>query len=54
MVIECTDKTNTDDLLAFLKTNGAIETDVQVAEEEWWFGTYDKEDDLYNNKQVAL
>jgi hypothetical protein len=54
MVIECTDKTNTDDLLAFLKTNGAIETDVQVAEEEWWFGTYDKEDDLYNTKQVAL
>ena len=54
MVIECTDKTNTDDLLAFLKTNGAIETDVQVAEEEWWFGTYDKDDDLYNTKQVAL
>ena len=54
MVIECTDKTNTDDLVAFLKTNGAIETDVQVAEEEWWFGTYDKEDDLYNTKQVAL
>jgi hypothetical protein len=44
MVIECTDKTNTDDLLAFLKSNGAIETDVQVAEEEWWFGTYDKEE----------
>jgi uncharacterized cupin superfamily protein len=54
MVIECTDKTNTDDLLAFLKTNGAIETDVQVAEEEWWFGTYGEQDDLYNNKQVAL
>lgn len=54
MVIECTDKTNTDDLVAFLKTNGAIETDVQVAEEEWWFGTYDKDDDLYNTKQVAL
>ena len=54
MVIECTDKTNTDDLVAFLKSNGAIETDVQVAEEEWWFGTYDKEDDLYNTKQVAL
>jgi hypothetical protein len=54
MVIECTEKTNTDDLLAFLKTNGAIETDVQVAEDGWWFGTYDKEDDLYNTKQVAL
>jgi hypothetical protein len=53
MVIECTDKTNTDDLKALLSSNGAIETDVQVAEEGWWFGTYDKEDNLYNEKQLA-
>ena len=46
MAIECTDKTNTDDLLALLKANGAVETDVQVAEEDWWFGTYDKEEAL--------
>jgi hypothetical protein len=46
MAIECTDKTNTDDLLALLKANGAVETDVQVAEEDWWFGTYDKEEKL--------
>jgi hypothetical protein len=39
-------KTNTDDLLALLKANGAVETDVQVAEEDWWFGTYDKEEAL--------
>jgi hypothetical protein len=45
MAIECTDKTNTDDLLALLKANGAVETDVQVAEEDWWFGTYDKEEE---------
>ena len=43
MVIECSDKTNTSDLQALLKSNGAIETDVQVAEEGWWFGTYDKD-----------
>src|SRR6187402_3197971 len=32
MVIECTEKTNVDDLKAFLSSNGAVETDVQVAE----------------------
>jgi hypothetical protein len=53
MVIECTDKTNADDLQAFLKSNGAVETETQVAEDGWWFGTYDKEDDLYNQKQLA-
>jgi hypothetical protein len=36
-----------------LSSNGAIETDVQVAEDGWWFGTYDKEDNLYNEKQLA-
>ena len=53
MVIECTDKTNADDLQALLKSNGAVETETQVAEDGWWFGTYDKEDDLYNQKQLA-
>jgi hypothetical protein len=50
MVIECTSTTNTDDLQALLKTNGAVETETQVAEDGWWFGTYDKEDNLYNDK----
>ncbi len=35
MVIECSDKTNTDDLKAFLSNAGAVETDVQVAEDGW-------------------
>jgi len=46
MVIECTDKTNVDDLQAFLKNNGALEVNVQEAETEWWVGTYDKEQQL--------
>jgi hypothetical protein len=44
MVIECSDKTNTSDLQALLKSNGAVETNVQEAEEGWWFGTYDDEE----------
>jgi len=46
MVIECTPKTNVADLEAFLKTNGAIEVNVQNAEPGWWLGTYDKEQKL--------
>jgi hypothetical protein len=52
MVIECTEKTNAEDLKALLASNGAVETDIQVAEEDWWFGTYDNDNEnLY--KQVA-
>lgn len=50
MVIECTDKTNTDDLMAFLGNNGAVETNVQIAEEGWWLGRYDKDEMPFDNK----
>lgn len=50
MVIECTDKTNTDDLTAFLSNNGAVETNVQIAEEGWWLGRYDRDEMPFENK----
>ncbi len=53
MVIECSDKTNTDDLKAFLSNAGAVETDVQVAEDGWWLGRYDKDEMMFENKTVA-
>ncbi len=43
MVIECTEKTNTTDLEAFLKNSGAVETKTEEAEEGWWIGRYDKD-----------
>jgi hypothetical protein len=46
MVIECTDKTNTDDLQSFLSANGAVEVNVQDAEPGWWVGRYDEEQQL--------
>ncbi|GHT93102.1 membrane protein [Bacteroidia bacterium] len=52
MVIECTDKTNIDDLRGFLTNNGAVETDVQVAEEGWWWGRYDKDDEKTLEKEI--
>ncbi len=53
MVIECTEKTNVSDLQAFLTNNGAIETEVQVAEDGWWLGRYDKNEVPFENKTVA-
>ena len=53
MVIECTDKTNTDDLQAFLSSNGALETKVEVAEDGWWLGRYDKDEMPFEEKQIV-
>ncbi|HAI83203.1 MAG TPA: DUF3341 domain-containing protein [Chitinophagaceae bacterium] len=53
MVIETTDKTNVDDLKAFLANSGAVETDVQVAEPGWWLGRYDREQELIRETAVA-
>ena len=53
MVIECTDKTNVDDLQSFLQNNGAVETDVQIAEDGWWIGRYDKDEMRFENKQIV-
>jgi len=54
MVIECTAKTNVDDLQAFLKNNGALEVNVQEAETEWWVGTYDKDQQLIKDSHVGV
>ncbi|MBN8836791.1 MAG: DUF3341 domain-containing protein [Sphingobacteriia bacterium] len=53
MPIECTSKTNIDDLQAFLKNAGAVEVNVQVAEDGWWLGRYDKDEMPFENKIVA-
>ena len=47
MVIECTSNTNVEDLKGFMQKAGAIEVDYQVADPGWWFGRYDKEQNLY-------
>ncbi len=54
MVIECTAKTNTEDLLAFAKANGAVLTEVQEAEDGWWLGTYDKEQILMKEHGIEI
>lgn len=54
MAIECTAKTNVEELLAFVNSAGAVEVNVQEAETNWWLGTYDKEQQLVRETvQVA-
>jgi hypothetical protein len=54
MAIECTDKTNIEDLKGFLSGAGAVEVDYQVAETGWWLGRYDKQQELYAEEQVIV
>src|ERR1700750_910185 len=54
MVIECTAKTNVEDLRNFLGNAGAVEVDVQDAEPGWWVGTYDKEQILLKEAQPVV
>lgn len=54
MAIECTDRTNVEDLKGFLQSSGAVEVDYQVAESGWWFGRYDKEQKLYAEENPAI
>lgn len=43
MAIECTDKTNEAEAIAFLQSIGASDVQVMHKETGWWFGRYDKE-----------
>ena len=54
MVIECTERTNVEDLQAYMKSSGALEVNYQVAEDGWWFGRYDKEPKLYADDNAAF
>ena len=44
VVIELSEHTSEAEVLAFLKSTGANETNVQVAESEWWYGRFDKKE----------
>lgn len=44
LVLELNDHTSEQEALAFLGTTGAVETNVQTAEEGWWYGRWDEEE----------
>jgi Protein of unknown function (DUF3341) len=54
MVIECTPKTNVEELKAFLNQCGAEEVIQEEAEAGWWLGTYDKDQELIKQSEPVL
>lgn len=54
MAIECTDKTNEEEVREFLNSVGAKEISTQYKETGWWMGRYDKETKLYREKAEAI
>ena len=54
MVIECTAKTNEEELKGFLKSIGAIDVHTQNAETGWWLGTYSKNIASVDNAKTIL
>jgi hypothetical protein len=48
--LECTDRTNEEEAIAFLKSIGASEVKIEFKETGWWLGRYDKETPLFDKK----
>ena len=44
VVLELNEHSSEQEALAFLGTTGALETNIQVAEEGWWYGRWDEEE----------
>jgi Protein of unknown function (DUF3341) len=50
MALECTDKTNEQEAVAFLRSLGAADVSVQHKETEWWLGRYDRQTHKFEKK----
>lgn len=50
MAIECTEKTNEAETMAFLSNLGAKDVQVQHKETKWWWGRYDKDSKMFEHK----
>lgn len=53
MAIECTDKTNEAEAMAFLQSTGAQGVEVVERETGWWFGRYDRDTVKFGKKVEA-
>lgn len=50
VAIECTDRTNDQEVMDFLTNAGAQDVRVQYHETGWWIGTYDRETVIFNRQ----
>jgi hypothetical protein len=54
MVLECTAKSNVEEMKRYLTSLGADDVHEQNAEEGWWLGTYDKEQELIKESKAVI
>ncbi len=52
MVIELTPKSNPEDVIAYLKSLGTVETKIEEAETGWWLGRYDTDKRPFESPNV--
>lgn len=45
VVLELNEHVSEQEAINFLKSTGTVETSVQIAESEWWYGRFDKEEE---------
>lgn len=45
VVLEINEQTSEQEAIDFLKSTGTVETSVQMAESEWWYGRFDQEEE---------
>jgi hypothetical protein len=54
MALECTAKSNVEEMKRYLTSLGADDVHEQNAEEGWWLGTYDKEQELIKESKAVI
>ncbi len=45
VALEISEQTSEQEVMDFFKSTGAVETNIQMAESEWWYGRFDKEEE---------
>ena len=54
MALECTDKTNEAEAMAFLQSIGATDVKVDYKETGWWLGRYDKDTMRFEKREEVV
>lgn len=52
IALEINEQVSEQEVTDFLKSTGAVETSIQIAESEWWYGRFDKDEPYQQYKTV--
>jgi hypothetical protein len=54
MAVECTAQTDVAELERFFDDKGTVSVEIQEAEAGWWWGRFDKEQQIINENAVEV